>query len=134
MLIIDVSEYVDVVGIAQKMAEIGVTNAMATSSLLAEEVCLFYMRDLILMRGETFVIEPKPRWFDALHTLCRLGHLDIHQARLVSISLEGTYFNLKDLKAALQHIDYLYKPVHVQPMDARPTGLLAVRLERNGDE
>lgn len=134
MVIIDVNEYVDVAGIAQQMTSIGVPNAMATSSLLAEEVCLFYMRDLILMRGETFVIEPKPRWSDAAHMLCRLGHLELYQARMISVYLSERFFNLRNLRAALQHLNYLYRPVDVQPLDARPSGLLVARLKRNEDE
>lgn len=134
MVIIDVNEYVDVVGIAETMTEIGVPNAMAASSLLAEEVCLFYLHDLMVMRGETFVIEPKPRYYEALGKIHKLGHIGLVEARRCLLCCNESFFNLKGLKSVLQHLNYLYRPVDVQPLDARPSGLLVARLKRNEDE
>ncbi len=129
MVIIDAGEYVDLIALSDMLARHEVVNPMAASSFIAEEVCQFYVSDLERLRGDNFIILPKPRYRRAFYNAHREGLLNSTKPwNYLSASLKDNFFDLRGLGDAMRHMDYLYRPMEVSPVNDKYSGLLMAEL------
>lgn len=129
MAIIDAREYVDTIALADTLSRYGVVNPMAASSFIAEEVCRFYVSDLEQLRGDNFIILPKPRRRHAFYNAHKHGLLQTKAPwQRIAYCLDDNFFNLDELGAALRHMDYLYRPMVVSSVNAPHHGILFAEL------
>ena len=129
MAIIDAREYVDTLALADILSQHGVVNPMAASSFIAEEVCRFYVSDLERLRGDGFIILPKPRRRHAFYNAYTHGLLQSPKPwNYMAYCLDDNFFNLDELGAALRHMDYLYRPMVVSSVNAPHHGILFAEL------
>ncbi len=129
MVIIDAGEYVDLIALSDMLARFEVANPMAASSFIAEEVCQFYVSDLAAVRGDNFIVVPKPKYRRAFYKAHREGLLDSRYPwNYMAASLKDNFFDLRGLGDAMRHMDYLYRPMKVSPVNNTGSGLLMAEL------
>tara|TARA_Y100001956_G_C4042515_1_gene151263 strand:- start:21 stop:419 length:399 start_codon:yes stop_codon:yes gene_type:complete len=126
MIIVDATDCVDVVRIADLLARKGVSRPMHASSFIAEEVCRYYLYDVSRLRGNGFVIKPKPRRRLAFYRAYQAGMLDpdTNWAYLSYCGDSEANFKMDRLDAVLRHYNLRDTVFDVTPADPKPTGLI----------